>query len=267
MTFERILPCAELEHLVQSYWIIQDNSRDVHQQKIIPDGYPEIIFHFGDAYRINITGSWCAQTKSLLAGQLTRHFHLQNTGPSDMVGIKLQPTAVTHLFGISMDSLTDRVVDLHETMPGVWRDCEQQLNNIDRTADRIRLIETFLKAHLPSTSSASHPANIATRHILERHGMVTVQELTELLSISERALQQHFKKFVGLPPKLYARIVRFNYVFEIISNKPANWMDVVVAAGYYDQSHFIRNFRDFTGEEPGAYGFNEATMANFFLKK
>jgi hypothetical protein len=81
-------------------------------QKIIPDGFPEIIFHFADPYRIKLDERWESQEESLIAGQITKHFFLENSGASDILGIKLKPTALTQIFGINMSSLKDKVVAL-----------------------------------------------------------------------------------------------------------------------------------------------------------
>ncbi len=68
-------------------------------------------------------------------------------------------------------------------------------------------------------------------------------------------------------PKFFSRIIRFSKIFEIVQQENINWSDVVHLAGYYDQAHFIKNFKAFTGEEPGRYGFDKKDFANFFMRK
>jgi AraC-like DNA-binding protein len=266
MKFERVLPRAELTTLVDSYWVVQHDSLEVVTQKIIPDGFLEIIFHFGDPYRINLSGQWNAQSPCLLAGQLSKHFFLENTGRTDMLGIKFRPPALTHLFALSMHNFTDRVVNLHEALPGTWQDLEQKLSEAN-APDRIALVESHLLKISSPPPDRDHPIERAINEIFLRKGLITVEEITVLLNLSERTVQQLFKKYVGLSPKLYSRIIRFATVFEVMKTQPPAWMDVVVQAGYYDQSHFIRNFKDFTGEDPGSYGFEGHTLANFFMRK
>src|SRR5262245_53911068 len=112
MKYRRVQPSTDLQHIVQCFWTVEDEDVTPRQQKIIPDGYPELIFHFGDPYRINLKGGWKIQTRTLLAGQVRKPFMLQNTGSSFILGVKLQPAAVTHLFGIAMHKVTDCVVDV-----------------------------------------------------------------------------------------------------------------------------------------------------------
>jgi transcriptional regulator GlxA family with amidase domain len=87
------------------------------------------------------------------------------------------------------------------------------------------------------------------------------------VGLSERSLERYFKQWIGLTPKFYSRIIRFAHIFELVNKDQKNWAEISAQAGFYDQAHFIKNFRAFTGEEPSKYGFKEANMANFFLQK
>jgi AraC-like DNA-binding protein len=103
--------------------------------------------------------------------------------------------------------------------------------------------------------------------IFSKKGMITITSICDELSVSERYLQKLFQKYVGLSPKFFARIVRFSHIFNVIKEEDPDWAEIVYQAGYYDQSHFIRNFKAFTGEDPSQYIFAEKTLANFFMKK
>jgi methylphosphotriester-DNA--protein-cysteine methyltransferase len=75
------------------------------------------------------------------------------------------------------------------------------------------------------------------------------------------------RKFIGLPPKFYARLIRFNYIFSLIQDKKLTWSELASQSGYYDLSHFVKNFQSFTGEDPSSYVFEDENLANFFLLK
>jgi hypothetical protein len=90
MEFRRIEPSPLLKDYVECYWVVTSRSQSPVVQKIVPDGFPEVIFHFGDAYQIDLSGKWKIQSNDLLAGQITRYFHLKNQGPSDIFGIKFR---------------------------------------------------------------------------------------------------------------------------------------------------------------------------------
>jgi len=264
MSFYRYEPPDVLRMLIECYWIIEDDNPVTVQQKIIPDGFPEIIFHYRDPYRIKLDNNWELQPKSLLAGQLTKFFYLENTGRSGVLGIKFKPTAITHLFNISMGELTDKVVALDsqivslDTMETEMRKCtthERMMEIINKQLTAI--IGDFI----------SGPVDEAVQLIIKTHGSVSVAELTEQVGVGERQLERLFHKYVGLPPKFYARVIRFSYIFHRIDEKKFTWTDLGLQVGFYDQPHFIKNFKAFTGEEPSQYFFNEPSLANFFMKK
>ena len=267
MQYQRFAPAPALRHLVDCYWVVTSDDREPRLQKIIPDGFPEVIFHLADPYRIQLSGPWQTQPNDLLAGQLTHHFFLENTGRSHIIGIKLQPTALARLWQMPMHLYTNRVVELHKAMPLHWQPLREALQNVQEDALRILHIDVFLLAQSSSSSSSELLSDQAVKMLRETRGTLGIAALAAHLGISERHLEQRFKREVGLTPKQFARIVRFNAIFELMKEGQPDWMELVEGAGFYDQSHFIRNFRAFTGEEPSAYGFEAVTLANFFLKR
>jgi len=265
MEFKRVPPSEELKDFIECYWLIYNEESSPVDQKIIPDGFPEIILHFGDPFKIRIKQQWEIQPINLLAGQITRYFFLQNTGPSNILGIKFKPAALTHLFTISMYQITNRVIELNNHI------LEHKLNlGALRLADnhhvRIQMVENSLKK-IVTTDLINTPIEKAVRSIFSTNGMISVADLCDASEMSERQLQRTFKKYIGLPPKLYARIIRFSRIFEVVQNKKLNGIELGLEAGFYDQSHFIRNFKAFTGEDPSQYFFDQPNLANFFLKK
>jgi len=264
MKFIRIIPHEKLQHLIECYWIIESDDAKPHLEKIIPDGFTELIFHYGDAYRSKISGTWRTQGPNLLAGQISNYFYLENTGVSGIIAVKFKPAALTQLFGLDMSQYTDQIADVGTTEKQLLelRDKIVPLGNEHQSKEI--LDNYFLEISQHITKS---PVTIAIDLIFSTNGMASVKELTKAAGIGERQLERLFKRYVGLSPKYYARIIRFNYIFQLIQSKKTPWAEIVYQSGYYDQSHFIRNFKAFTGEDPTSYFFDEDNMANFFLKK
>jgi AraC-like DNA-binding protein len=263
MSFRRLEPHGNATRWVESYWIVENQDPTPHEQKIIPDGFPEIIFHFGDPYQINMSGRWEAQALSLVAGQIRQHFYLQNTGLSNILGIKLQPPALHQLFQIDMSDLTDRVLTLDQLKIPKLMDLESQVRQAQDADERIQVSNTFFSTfpNTPNTVFAGIDWIFKTR------GTGSVLELSQVMGVSERQAERLFQKWIGLSPKFYCRIIRFNAIFQLLSKRQPGWAELAYEAGFADQPHFIRNFKAFTGDEPSGYGFDEQSLANFFLKK
>jgi AraC-like DNA-binding protein len=265
MFFKRIAPDTDLNTILECYWIAEDDSIIPKAEKIIPDGFPEIIFHYGDPYRINISGNWEIQPLNLVAGQISRHFFLENTGATGIIGIKLKPSALAHLYGLNMHSFTDEVVSLDSVIGDEFKPLVNCIssNNHEKT---IHALDEYFRNLIIRTNNTD-PLHDALALILGNNGMTTLVEVRDAASVGERQLENLFKKNVGLSPKLFMRIVRFSYIFQLVQQNDRNWSSLAYEAAYYDQSHFIRNFKDFTGENPGDYAFDEHNLANFFLRK
>ncbi|TDE17292.1 helix-turn-helix domain-containing protein [Dyadobacter psychrotolerans] len=271
MEFTRIMPHTDLEGFIECYWMMYSQDSVPQVEKIIPDGFTEIIFNYADVYKSKINGDWTLQSPNLMAGQLKTFFYLRNTGRTGSIAIKLKPAALTQLFGFSMDQYLDKIIDLDSLQnPELGKlkkilddcvklGCNRQEQFVKKILDEyfVKLIETAPENPLEG------PLNL----IFNSNGLVTVSDMVAVSGIGERQLERLFKKYIGLSPKYYARIIRFNYIFQLIKSKENSWAEIVYQSGFYDQSHFIHNFKAFTGEDPSAYFFGEKNMANFFLNK
>ena len=266
MSFTRITPAKELGKYIECFWTVEDEDRTPAIQKIVPDGFPEMIFHFGDPYQIKLNSKWAKQSSCLLGGQITHCFYLKNTGASNILGIKFRPTSVGLLFDIDMHPLTDRVVSLRTLGHPELRTIESLVQKAHLHNERIELVSTYLSNKLRVVDPG--PISNAVDKILSSNGTMSVREICEATACSERQLERLFRRYVGLSPKLYSRIIRFTYIFQHVRlSTKMNGSELGIASGYYDQSHFIRNFKAFTGEDPSQYSFDEPSLANFFLKE
>lgn len=265
MKFTRIDPHHDLNHLIECYWMMQSDDPEPRIEKIIPDGFTELIFNYVDVYKAKTKDEWSLQSPNLLAGQISSYFYLQNTGVTGSFAIKLKPAALTQMFNLNMVQYLDKIVDL-DTFP-----------NQKLAALKEKLLPFKNEHHLKEVldnhffelaqDASRNPLKETLDLIFNSNGMATVAEMTKAMGVSERQLERLFKKYIGLSPKYYSRIIRFNYIFRLIKSKSKTWSEIVYESGYYDQSHFIRNFKAFTGEDPSSYFFEDNNMANFFLNK
>lgn len=271
MEFTRITPHPALAEFIECYWMMYSDNKLPLVEKIIPDGFTELIFNYRDVYQSQISGHWRLQTPNLLAGQLRSYFYLQNTGTTGSVAIKLKPASLTQLYGLSMDQYVDQIVDLDGLAHPAFKALSEQISTTvalkhTQNSELIKeLLDNYFMNLVPGATA--NPLKQPLDLIFQSNGMLTVVEMAITAGISERQLERLFKKYIGLSPKYYARIIRFNYIFKVITSKKSSWAEVVYQSGYYDQSHFICNFKAFTGEDPSAYYFEEKNMANFFLNK
>lgn len=264
MHFDRVRPSPELSAHVEWFWGMRSDSPKPERQKIVPDGLPETIFHFGDPYKIHLHGRWRRQARSLFGGQMKRYFFLENTGKADMFGITWRPAAPTHIFGLNMKDYADRVVPLSQ-VAGPLNSLAERLIPHSDFDKRVEVAEQFLKPHLPGNGVL--PIDRCLHVLFRDHGTSPVEQVCRETGLNERQMQRLFQRYIGLSPKFYSRILRFSHLFTLIKEGKSTWSDVVYLSGYYDQPHFIRDFKAFTGEDPTRFSYRDETLTDFFTRK
>lgn len=169
--------------------------------------------------------------------------------PSCSVGAMLYPGAALPLFGVPAEALAER----HTALDDLWgRDVErvrERLLALRTPADRLDLFEAALAARLPRTRGI-HPA---VAHALERFATTTADVGTVVgeSGYSHRRFITLFRQAVGLGPKRYCRIIRFQQVLRRFAATPGpRWAEIAVAAGFSDQAHLTREFREIAGVTP-----------------
>lgn len=265
MIFDRITPLPELSSLVKEIWVYENDDSTPEVQKIIPDGYSEIIIHYGDPYRIQMNTKWETQSQILFSSQISNYFHLENTGKSGVIGLKLHPTSFYELFQIDIAPMTNQVIPLENIIPnmiGAFKNIQEFSLNRE---DKVQIAQQWMLSQLENRES-NKMREVVDKLLLQK-GLIDIEHLSEQAQLSSRQLERTFKKVIGLTPKFYSRIIRFNYIFEVLKEHNDSWAKTALQSGYFDQSHFIKNFKEFTGEEPSKYGFDEINLANFFLKR
>ena len=263
MHFESINPRDSLKELIKEIWIYENNDPIPSTQKIIPDGFSEIILHYGDPYEINLGSRWELQSNQLFSSQISKFFYLRNTGNSGMIGIKLYPTAFYEIFEISVQGCTDKVLPLQEVLTESEIPITASGFQYLPTLTKVASLEDWLEGYRPNYQPK---VRSMVQEIMAKNGLVNLDQLAQNSGFGLRQAERLFKKAIGITPKFFSRIVRFNHIFKIIEAKEESWISIALQSGFFDQSHFIKNFKEFTGEDPSSYGFDEKNLANFFLK-
>ncbi|MEQ8926344.1 MAG: helix-turn-helix domain-containing protein [Fulvivirga sp.] len=267
MIFKEYKPSIPLKNYIVNYWIVSGEGTTPFEQKVIPDGYPELIFHFGDNYEIRLFDKWELQSKWLFSGQISNHFYLRNTGVIDMLGIKLQPWAPKQLFGLDVGGFTDKVISISNFTSAELDALKSIIANLSNTIVNPEILDQYFQ-HLieNNTRKDGHFIAIVSK-IIESKGQIKIDELITNAGISRRSFERKFVNIIGLSPKYFSRIIRFNNIFKLIQEGDSSWCQVALHSGYYDQAHFIKEFKKFTGEKPSTYGLDDDSLANFFLKR
>jgi AraC-like DNA-binding protein len=259
MTSMQRAPGAVLRPFVRTLWVSEGDRGSAtgteQREHVLPTGGVHIVLRLsGPALRLfDGPDDRVGRTvgTAIIGGPRASYYVRDVSEPVWSVGAELFPGAAPLLLGLPADEIAER----HTPLDAIWgRDAieaQERLASAGSAARRLALFESILAARLPAVRGM-HPAIAAALARFDAREGVRSQVARS--GYSHRRFVALFRAAVGLSPKRYARIVRFHAALACIAERSApRWADLALAAGYSDQSHFHRDFREFAGVTPGHY--------------
>ena len=250
MRYAEHAPPDALAAVLHCLWTFEDDAPGGEPQRIVPDGRCELIVHLGEPYRE--VGNDAPQPRVLFAGQLTKPLWLESTGPCAVVSARFRPAAARAFVGYSMRRTTDLRLALDEVVPGLAWGLAESLARLPAMEDRALTLARWVGDRVQHAAVRDDLAvRLAAERIEATGGEVDVAELVAASGLGRRQFERRFGEQVGIGPALLASVLRFRRVFDLIEHDSSRpWTDAALAAGYFDQSHLIRDFRRFVGCTP-----------------
>lgn len=191
---------------------------------------------------------------NFLSGLSTGNYTLLLPGQISMAGVIFKGTAFMDLFSLPNTSeYQDDRIDLGDIIGPTAKQIGEQLALSKSELEKVSVLENFFLSQLRYLSAKVNPADMATDIILKTRGLLRMDHLAGSVYLSPRQLRRRFKDRMGINPKYFARIKRFNYLNYSLTYRPELLPDLFAATGsFYDQSHFIRDFKEFFNATPNA---------------
>lgn len=263
MLFKEYKPSKQLLPFVNCFWYYEAETSQKVPERIIPDGCIEVIFHLKAPVKRLFQKEWLVNPKMNIVGQMTKPYFICPTGPLEMLGIRFYPHTAHHFFDFPLDEIKDKVLKTAE----IWGKDAEQLEEIlhlaSNISEAINSIESFLlKKILPDQTDQL--LAFALHEIMSSGGKLSIKRLCEDTTYGRRSLEMKFKKRIGLSPKVLCRIIRFQQIFKYWSHENSSLTTLAYQSGYADQSHFIRDFKQFTGISPSKYKQEKHIISDCF---
>ncbi len=261
---------ADLKPYLGNIWYFKADGPETEisaVQTCLPIGMAELIIHVTpQLHSVKWRGEWKVFPEAFFVGVQTEHVNWSAPGGTVMMGINIKPEAFMKLFGHPAGELADDFADARE-YPG----CE-----LDLFVERLKLNpaptgifqETvqFFRRRLAVTDIRKEQPNYfpeAMEYIRTATGSQSIGDLADKVFVGKRQLQRAFQEQIGISPKTYGRIIRFKSACDFVRQFPeASWVDVTYQFGYSDQSHFIRDFKEFSGKNPTTFLSDFAPKSN-----
>jgi len=268
MNYQTFEPCNELSTLIKCYWTLESPKEETPEKQIIvPDGCMEMIFHYGDLYRQYLeNGTSIVQPKCFVFGQLTRPLEIEPTGETGIFSVRFHSNGFLPFTTIPIKDMENRTVSLVEMFEKEGIDIEQKILTATSTSERIQLIETFLLHRLTDIKTIDRIVKSTVDMILTANGQLSVEELSKQTRINRRQLERKFSSAIGLSPKQLSKTIRLQATLKMLLGKKfTSLTSLAYENEYYDQAHFIKDFKELTGFTPKEFYGNNLKMTSFFI--
>ncbi len=268
MNYQTFIPHDQLKPFVKFFWLLEDKS-DLPAnscERILPDGCLELIFNFGDPFfRVYGNNLRQLQPRSFIHGQIKSFIDVQSSGRTGIIGARFHPSGLSPFIRESIASLNNSAVSLEDIFGRRIRAFEEQIFEAASTADQIKVIETFLISSLIPNQRVDHTVELFIEKVFSSYGCLSPAHLAKKVRISERHLERKFSSLVGLSPKSFQRVIRFQHLLKNINQRKfTSLSQLSFECGYYDQSHFIKDFKEFSGVSPSTYITTSNQLTDFF---
>lgn len=264
MQYYTIAPPKSLAGYVRHFWVLEGNV-DVGQPYIhrcLADGCPELLFHYKGRFD-RLHGDTTAHCfNSGIQGQSQEFKRFLVNSDFGMFGVYLYPFAIPELFGLASPEMANQMPGLDLVFGKTARELEEKMMLATDNLERFSIVCAFLESKLPVSEKSPPGVKETIRHIILTKGIANVSELAERNFLSTRQFERHFKTLSGFSPKLFSRIIRFQAATAEFDHKEKSLTEIAYDCGYYDQSHFIHDFKAFSGHHPKQYfsGKSEASI-------
>src|SRR5262245_27706233 len=251
-------PKPPLSKFVDNFWLYEGDEPEHKTERILPTGTLELVINlrqnelrFYDAERPENCSRFSG---AIVSGASGRCFVPDTAEKTFIIGVHFKPGGAFPFLGLPAGDLADTHVDLETLWGSSAGRLRERLFEARTSAERFLFLQESLLSRLRHGVEQHYAVSSALEMYGKNQAGPRVREAAKYLGLSQRRFIQIFKAEVGMTPKLFSRIQRFQRTRTFIQHNPSiNWADLAVDFGYFDQSHFIREFLEFSGLSPTDY--------------
>jgi AraC-like DNA-binding protein len=241
MQYKEVTPHPTLSNYVDAYWTATGSSTKHSIEKILPDGCVDIIFNLGnDCFTDN--GNFLMKSeKAFLVGTMTKYKETVMDNNTSLLGVRFKPGAISSFFKfVSLSEITNQTIELGEL----------------KGFDKRKLMESPFELLNQELAKHLNRPNLyllmQIQTIKKSKGQIKIEELASAHCTTVRQLERNFKAHLGITPKEFANLVRYQHAMRAIAQRKSNEsiMSIAFDFGYYDHSHLTNDFRRYTGSPP-----------------
>ncbi|WP_335975367.1 helix-turn-helix transcriptional regulator [Gaetbulibacter jejuensis] len=241
MKYKKVKPNKELEPFIHFYWELKGDEKAQQWERVFPDGCAGVFMNLGEACLTDNGSVSIEFGKTYVVGAMTSYKDSFINSNTHLIGVCLKPATFSNFYSFCpKNTLTNNTVEFEKS----------NSFNLDKVFNnQFDYFDQFFSERIKTKNKQLHSV---INDIHTSNGQISVQQLSKRNSTSVRHLERNFKKLVGISPKEYSNIIRFNNALSLIkkTNQNQSLLDIAFECGYYDHSHLTNEIKRNTGLSP-----------------
>jgi len=254
MDFQIIQPSGILSKYIKQYWTLETSANEGEvKERVIPTGNIDLIFHYAKALTVQKPdGTDYQQAPFLISGQNSSYVDVVSDEKIGMIAVVFYPHTAGLFFDFPLNIIENQSVCLRTLLKDKINLLEDKIALANNLQSRIEAIENFLFSCLHNNADKQLELIVGALKVINQHrGQINSTELANSLGISNKQLERKFAAQIGKSPKKFIKIVRFQSVLDNAKNMTEEKLsNLAYDNGYFDQAHFINDFKTYTGYPP-----------------
>lgn len=271
MNYQTFSPHPNLASLVSCYWTLEVPAAPVAQrQRIVPDGCIEMAFILGDDIkRYTQHDLFMLQPRAMVLGQTLEPFYIEPTGYVNTFAIRFYPYGFANFITTPVIELANKETPIDKLFGEQANALEQKIIKATNTQERIEIVEAFLFDKLNEKQTLDNIVKTTLDALLSTKGSAPINTILGGDASKRRQLERKFLQQIGISPKQLGKVIRLQAALKMmLDDQTETLTHVAYESGYYDQSHFIKDFKDFTGTNPkDLLGEESMQLSRVFYKQ
>ena len=235
------LPSPDLSVFIEHYWIVNWDLRnqEPYLQENLPHPCVHLVFEKG---------------QSRIVGVMRGKFSYLLKDKGRVFGIKFKPGAFYPFVKTSVARFTDSSISLEEVFGVNSQELEETMLSLKDDEEMVEFAENFLREKVPAPDKSIEVINRIVECIIADREITKVEDLVQRLEVNKRTLQRIFSQYIGVSPKWVIKRYRLHEAAEqLAGGEVVNWPKMALELGYFDQAHFIKDFKTIVGKTPADY--------------
>jgi len=220
--------------------------------RVLPDTCVELFINYAGSGQTVTDAGLMKQPNSFIVSRMSRYMDVRDHGRFGFVSVCFLPGAAAHFFPVAMHEVSDTMIDLRDLWKNNAAEMEERISWAANNHQRVAIIQEYLTRQLGRLKKLDKTVEHWLWQVNFFKGQLAVEDLSRKVNISHRQLGRRFNQTVGLSPKEFSRVTRFIHSLKHLKKYPIlSLTEIAYESGYYDQAHFIHDYKNYAGVTPG----------------